>query len=76
MPRTGEIDYSAQLELDLASVVPSVAGPGRPRTASPCRPSEPLRQLLAAPAGEGGYGKPITATRRPCRRHPPPTATC
>ena len=59
MPRTGEIDYSAQLELDLASVVPSVAGPGRPqdRIALPALKSR-FAQLLAAPAGEGGYGKP------------------
>ncbi|GLT23924.1 aconitate hydratase [Zoogloea oryzae] len=59
MPRTGEIDYSAQLELDLASVVPSVAGPGRPqdRIALPALKRR-FAQLLAAPAGEGGYGKP------------------
>ncbi|WP_153162237.1 aconitate hydratase AcnA [Zoogloea sp. 1C4] len=59
MPRTGEIDYSAQLELDLASVVPSVAGPGRPqdRIALPALKNR-FAQLLAAPAGEGGYGKP------------------
>ena len=31
MPRKGEIDYSVDLELDLATVVPSVAGPKRPQ---------------------------------------------
>ena len=31
MPRKGEIDYSVDLELDLAAVQPSVAGPKRPQ---------------------------------------------
>src|SRR5689334_4425027 len=31
MPRTGEIDYTRELELDLASVTPSLAGPRRPQ---------------------------------------------
>ncbi|WP_079436026.1 aconitate hydratase AcnA [Zoogloea sp. LCSB751] len=58
IPRTGEIDYSAQLELDLATVVPSVAGPGRPQDRI-VLPELKARfdTLLARPAGEGGYGK-------------------
>ncbi|MCX7887401.1 MAG: aconitate hydratase AcnA [Verrucomicrobiae bacterium] len=35
MPRKGEIDYSAELELDLSSVEPSVAGPSRPQDRIP-----------------------------------------
>ncbi len=31
IPRQGEVDYSKSLELDLASIVPSVAGPRRPQ---------------------------------------------
>ncbi len=31
MPKKGEIQYSVELELDLATVVPSVAGPKRPQ---------------------------------------------
>ena len=31
MPRKGEVDYSVDLELDLADVQPSVAGPKRPQ---------------------------------------------
>ena len=31
MPRKGEIDYSVDLDLDLADVQPSVAGPKRPQ---------------------------------------------
>jgi aconitate hydratase len=34
MPARGEIDYSSVLDLDLASVEPSVAGPRRPRIGS------------------------------------------
>ena len=31
MPQKGQIDYSVDLELDLATVQPSVAGPKRPQ---------------------------------------------
>ena len=31
MPQPGEVDYTAVLELDLATVTPSVAGPKRPQ---------------------------------------------
>ncbi len=35
MPRKGDIDYSAELELDLGSIEPSVAGPKRPQDRIP-----------------------------------------
>jgi aconitate hydratase len=58
MPRQGEIDYSVDLELDLAEVQPSVAGPKRPQD----RINLPelgraFRALLTKPLPEGGYGK-------------------
>jgi aconitate hydratase len=58
MPRKGEIDYSVDLELDLAEVQPSVAGPKRPQD----RINLPelgraFRALLTKPLPEGGYGK-------------------
>src|SRR5947199_4546355 len=58
MPRKGEIDYSIDLELDLAEVQPSVAGPKRPQD----RINLPelgkvFRELLQKPVQEGGYGK-------------------
>ena len=31
MPRKGEIDYTTELELDLSTIVPAVAGPKRPQ---------------------------------------------
>jgi aconitate hydratase len=58
MPRQGEIDYSVDLELDLAAVQPSVAGPKRPQD----RVNLPelgsvFRSLLEKPVKDGGYGK-------------------
>jgi aconitate hydratase len=58
MPRKGEIDYSVDLELDLAVVQPSVAGPKRPQD----RVNLPelgavFRSLLEKPLKDGGYGK-------------------
>jgi aconitate hydratase len=58
MPRKGEIDYSVDLELNLAEVQPSVAGPKRPQD----RVNLPelgnvFRSLLQKPVTDGGYGK-------------------
>jgi aconitate hydratase len=58
MPRKGEIDYSIDLELDLAAVQPSVAGPKRPQD----RVNLPelgavFRSLLEKSVKDGGYGK-------------------
>ena len=35
MPRKGEVDYTIELELDLSSIVPAVAGPKRPQDRIP-----------------------------------------
>ncbi|MBI4206893.1 MAG: aconitate hydratase AcnA [Betaproteobacteria bacterium] len=58
IPRKGEIDYTQVLELDLASVVPSVAGPKRPQDRIDL-PDIKARfaELFAQPVAEGGYGK-------------------
>ena len=58
MPGKGDIDYSVDLELDLAEVQPSVAGPKRPQD----RVNLPelgavFRSLLEKPVKDGGYGK-------------------
>ncbi len=58
MPRKGEIDYSIDIDLDLADVQPSVAGPKRPQD----RINLPelgrkFRELLEKPVHDGGYGK-------------------
>src|SRR6195256_4061180 len=58
IPRKGECDYSIVLELDLATIVPSVAGPKRPqdRIALPDLKNKFL-ELLQQDAKSGGYGK-------------------
>ncbi|MEQ6292257.1 aconitate hydratase AcnA [Vogesella sp. GCM10023246] len=58
MPTAGDIDYSRVLELDLDSVVPSVAGPKRPqdRIALPALKTR-FNELLMQPTSSGGYGK-------------------
>ncbi len=58
MPRKGEIDYSVDLELNLADVQPAVAGPKRPqdRINLPAL-GEKFRSLLKKPVKDGGYGK-------------------
>src|SRR5438270_1230129 len=58
MPRKGEIDYSIDLELNLADVQPAVAGPKRPqdRINLPAL-GETFRSLLKKPIKDGGYGK-------------------
>src|SRR5438067_632838 len=58
MPRKGEVDYSVDLDLNLADVQPSVAGPKRPQD----RVNLPelgsvFRSLLEKPVKDGGYGK-------------------
>ncbi len=59
MPQRGDIDYSTDLELDLASVVPSVAGPKRPqdRIELPKLKSE-FTTAFSRPVAENGFGKP------------------
>jgi len=59
MPQPGEIEYSQLVELDLASVKPSVAGPKRPQD----RIELPnLRraffEVFQRPVAESGFGKP------------------
>ncbi len=76
MPRTGDIDYSEVLEIDLAAIEPSVAGPKRPqdRIALSAMKTR-FAELLAGPADQGGYAKAAaeiatTQTTTPC----PPAA--
>src|SRR5438552_3270839 len=58
IPRKGECDYTTVLELDLATIVPSVAGPKRPqdRIALPDLKNQFI-ELLQKPVADGGYGK-------------------
>ncbi|HXE42937.1 MAG TPA: aconitate hydratase, partial [Candidatus Baltobacteraceae bacterium] len=58
IPKRGEIQYSQELELDLASVVPSVAGPKRPqdRIELPKLKQE-FNSAFSKPVTENGFGK-------------------
>src|SRR5258708_32568424 len=59
IPQKGQIEYSQELELDLASVVPSVAGPKRPqdRIELPKLKQEFIG-AFSKPVTENGFGKP------------------
>jgi aconitate hydratase len=58
MPDKGEIDYSVDLDLDLASVEPSVSGPKRPQDRINLGElGQTFRGLFTKPVAEGGYGK-------------------
>src|SRR2546421_7107937 len=61
IPRQGECDYSTVLELDLETIVPSVAGPKRPqdRIALPDLERK-FRELLEMDVKSGGYGKALS----------------
>jgi aconitate hydratase len=58
IPQKGEVNYSQTLELDLASVVPSVAGPKRPqdRIELPKLKHE-FDTAFSRPVTESGFGK-------------------
>src|SRR5213595_1759784 len=57
MPLRGEIDYSVDIDLDLADVQPAVAGPKRPqdRINLPAL-GDTFRSLLKKSVKDGGYG--------------------
>ena len=58
MPLRGEIDYSVDIDLDLAEVQPSVAGPKRPQDRINLPElGKTFRELLQKPVRDGGYGK-------------------
>ncbi len=58
MPLKGEIDYSADIDVDLADVQPSVAGPKRPQDRINLPElGKTFRALLEKPVSDGGYGK-------------------
>ncbi len=65
MPKSGAIDYSQVIELDLTSVVPSLSGPKRPQD----RVNLPdlgrnFDALFSAPADKNGYARPAADLNR------------
>ncbi|MDQ3185155.1 MAG: aconitate hydratase, partial [Pseudomonadota bacterium] len=68
IPRKGDIDYTRELELDLGTVTPSLAGPGRPQDRIELGNMKlKLTELFAKPVVENGYGRD---TRDLNRRYP------
>ncbi len=58
MPQKGQIDYSQVVELDLGSVVPSVAGPKRPQDRIELNKlKDNFVTSFAKPVTENGFGK-------------------
>ncbi|MEC5399692.1 aconitate hydratase AcnA [Uliginosibacterium sp. H1] len=62
MPLAGDIQYSKTLTLDLATVVPSLAGPKRPQDRIPLPGMRTtFEKLFSAPVADNGFGKPAAA---------------
>jgi len=58
IPRSGEIDYSQVLELDLSSVMPSLAGPKRPQDRINLdQVKSTFTTLFSKPMSESGFAK-------------------
>jgi aconitate hydratase len=65
IPKAGAIDYSQVLELDLASVLPSLAGPKRPQDRINLdRVKSTFTTLFSKPVAENGYHKPAADLAR------------
>jgi aconitate hydratase len=58
-PAAGTIDYSQTVELDLASVVPSLAGPKRPQDRIPLpKMKDAFNTLFSKPVSDNGFNQP------------------
>ncbi|SHJ40866.1 aconitase [Rubritalea squalenifaciens DSM 18772] len=58
IPEKGEIDYTDDLELDLASVVPAVSGPKRPQDRIDVPDlGNKFNELFTASTADGGFGR-------------------
>jgi aconitate hydratase len=60
MPSAGTIDYSAEIDFDLALIRPAVAGPKRPQDRIELAAlGRRFAELLVLPAAQNGYGRPV-----------------
>ena len=58
MPRSGDIDYSQVVELDLSTIYPSLAGPKRPQDRIDLDKVKPtFQKLFSTGVKESGFGK-------------------
>jgi aconitate hydratase len=66
IPKKGEIDYSQELELDLSTIKPSLAGPKRPQDRIDLdRVAQTFEKLFTAPVKENGFAKKPEDLRKP-----------
>src|SRR5467141_92138 len=66
IPKKGDIDYSQELELDLSSIKPSLAGPKRPQDRIDLdKVSATFEKLFTASPKENGFGKKTEDLRKP-----------
>ena len=73
MPAAGAIDYSAEIDFDLAAVRPGVAGPKRPQDRIDLEQlGRRFAELFAQPVAQNGYGR---SAAEMARRHALGTAT-
>jgi aconitate hydratase len=65
MPKKGQIHYSTDIELDLGSIIPSVAGPKRPQDRIDlAKLKETFLEIFQKPVTESGYSKPLSEMER------------
>jgi aconitate hydratase len=58
MPKRGDINYSTDLELDLSTITPSVAGPRRPQDRIELgKLKQSFTNVFTKPVAEAGFGK-------------------
>ncbi len=65
IPQAGDIDYSQLMELDLATVAPSLAGPKRPQDRIEIgKLKSTVTRLFSKPVADNGFGRPREALAR------------
>src|SRR4051812_31778259 len=66
IPKVGQIDYSETLELDLATVYPSLAGPKRPQDRIDLdNVKQTFTELFSKPVPQNGFGKKPEELEKP-----------
>ncbi len=70
IPKAGAIDYSQNLELDLSTVMPSLAGPKRPQDRINLdQVKSTFTGLFSAPVKDNGFGKRPDELQKPYRTY-------
>ena len=70
VPKAGAIDYSESLELDLSSVLPSLAGPKRPQDRIDLdNVKKTFTDLFSAAVKENGFGKKPEELQKPYKTY-------